>query len=45
MKALKVLTIMLLAIFSYSAVSAKPVHHKKHYKKHYAAKKHYHHKR
>jgi hypothetical protein len=42
MKILKVLTIMLLAIFSFSAVSAKPVHHKKHYKKHYAAKKHHH---
>jgi len=31
MKALKVLAILLLATFAYSAASARPVHHKKHH--------------
>ncbi|WP_262713293.1 hypothetical protein [Mucilaginibacter frigoritolerans] len=31
MKAFKVLAIVLLAAFSFTAASARPVHHKKHY--------------
>jgi len=40
MKAFKVLSIMLLAMFSYAAVNAQPVHHKKHHKKHHVKKHH-----
>jgi len=45
MKAVKVLVIVLLAMFSLSAVNAQPVHHKKgHHKKHMHHKTHKHHK-
>jgi hypothetical protein len=45
MKALKPLAILLLAIFSYGAVSAQPRHEKKHYKKHHVVVKHRHHRK
>jgi len=39
MKASKVLVVMLLAMFSYCAVSAQPVHHK-HHKRHHVIRHH-----
>ena len=45
MKAVKVLVVVLLAMFSFGAVNAQPVHHKKaHHKKHMHHKTHKHHK-
>jgi len=45
MKSIKVLVIILLAVFSFSAANARPVHHKKaHHKKHMHHKMHRHHK-
>jgi hypothetical protein len=41
MKALKLLTITLLAIFSYGAVSAQSMHHKKHFKRHHVVRRHH----
>lgn len=35
MKAVKVLAIVLIAMFSYNAVSAQTMHHKKHFKRHH----------
>jgi len=47
MKSLKVLAIVLLAMFSFSAVNAQVVHHKKaphkmHHKRHHHGKRHAH---
>jgi hypothetical protein len=44
MKALKVLIIVLLATFSYSALSAQSVHHKRYHKRHHVAKHHHKHR-
>jgi len=45
MKSIKVLVIVLLAAFSFSAVNAQPAHHKKaHHKRHARHKMHRHHR-